>query len=150
MNVALRSPQLVGALIPVDNAPVDANLKSDFHKYVQGMWDIEEAHVKTQAEADDVLKKYEKVGRPKPDPCLIQHKSYTVSLFLFANFSSPILSGLRMENDYGFVSLSRSSLRVSTKWAVSHSTTPMRFATTVKHSLSAVHKVTTWQMMCYL
>lgn len=71
MTVALRSPQLVGALIPVDNAPIDANLKSDFHKYVQGMRDIEEAHVKTQAEADDILIKYEKVGRPKPDSCLI-------------------------------------------------------------------------------
>lgn len=62
MTVALRSPQLVGALIPVDNAPVDANLKSDFHKYVQGLRDIEDAQVKTQAEADKILKLYEKVG----------------------------------------------------------------------------------------
>ncbi|KAL9126356.1 MAG: hypothetical protein Q9175_007932 [Cornicularia normoerica] len=59
MTVALRSPQLVGALIPVDNAPVDANLKSDFHKYVQGMRDIEEAQVKRQAEADELLQKHE-------------------------------------------------------------------------------------------
>lgn len=64
MTVALRSPQLVGALVPVDNAPVDANLNSDFHKYIQGMRDIEEAQVQRQAEADDILKKYEKVGRP--------------------------------------------------------------------------------------
>ena len=61
MTVALRSPQLVGALIPVDNSPVDANLKSSFHKYVQGMRDIEDAQVKRQAEADDILKKYEEV-----------------------------------------------------------------------------------------
>ncbi|CAD6572705.1 MAG: hypothetical protein ASARMPRED_005520 [Alectoria sarmentosa] len=60
MTVALRSPQLVGALIPVDNAPVDANLKDDFHKYVQGMRNIEEVQVKRQADADDILKKYEK------------------------------------------------------------------------------------------
>lgn len=59
-TVALRFPQLVGALIPVDNAPVNANLKSDFHKYVQGMRDIEEAQVKRHAEADEILKKYEK------------------------------------------------------------------------------------------
>ena len=62
MAVALRSPWLVGALISVDNAPVDATLKSDFNKYVQGLQDIEEAHVKRQAEADDILKNYEKVG----------------------------------------------------------------------------------------
>lgn len=61
MTVALRSPQLVGALIPVDNSPVDANLKSGFHKYVQGMRHIEDAQVKRQAEADDILKKYEEV-----------------------------------------------------------------------------------------
>lgn len=62
MTVALRSPHLVGALIPVDNAPVDANLKSDFHKYIRGMREIEEAQVKRQAEADDILKKYEEVS----------------------------------------------------------------------------------------
>ena len=63
MTVALRSPRLLGALIPVDNAPIDANLKSDFHKYVQGMRDIEKAQVKKQAEADDILKKYEEVSQ---------------------------------------------------------------------------------------
>ena len=68
MTVALRSPHLVGALIPVDNAPIDANLKSDFHKYLQGMRDIEEAQVRRQAEADDILKKYEEVGWPSLIP----------------------------------------------------------------------------------
>ena len=72
MTVALRSPHLVGALIAVDNAPVDANLKSNFHKYVQGMRDIEEAQVKRQAEADDILKKYEEVGRPSLVPTCFQ------------------------------------------------------------------------------
>lgn len=72
MTVALRSSHLVGALIPVDNAPVDANLKSDFHKYVQGMRDIEEAQVKRQAEADDILKKYEEVCRPSLVPACFQ------------------------------------------------------------------------------
>lgn len=62
MTVALQSPQLVGALIPVDNAPIDADLKSDFHKYVQGLRDVEEAQVKKQKEADDILKQYEEVG----------------------------------------------------------------------------------------
>ena len=61
MTVALRSPRLLGALVPVDNAPVDAILKSDFHNYVQGLRDIEVARVQKQAEADDILKHHEKV-----------------------------------------------------------------------------------------
>ncbi|MCJ1460846.1 hypothetical protein MMC28_011228 [Mycoblastus sanguinarius] len=60
MTVALRSPRLLGALVPVDNAPVDAILKSDFHNYVQGLRDIEVARVQKQAEADDILKHHEK------------------------------------------------------------------------------------------
>lgn len=59
MTVALRSPTLVGALIPVDNAPIDANLRSDFHRYVEGMREIEEARVAKQFEADLILRKYE-------------------------------------------------------------------------------------------
>ena len=63
MTVALRSPALPKALIPVDNAPVDAILKSDFHKYVQGMREIEDKGIKKRAEADDILKTYESVRR---------------------------------------------------------------------------------------
>ena len=65
MTVALRSPELVGALIPVDNAPVDAHLKNEFHKYAQGLREVEEARVKRQVEADDILKKYEEVSSSK-------------------------------------------------------------------------------------
>jgi len=61
MTLALRSPELLGALIPVDNAPVDAVLTSDFHKYIQGMREIEEKQVSKQVEADDILRKFEKV-----------------------------------------------------------------------------------------
>ena len=71
MTVALRSPQLVGALIPVDNAPVNASLQSDFNKYVQGLWDIEAAQVRRQVEADTILKKYEEVGFSSLVPCLL-------------------------------------------------------------------------------
>ncbi|KAI9881379.1 MAG: hypothetical protein M1830_003386 [Pleopsidium flavum] len=60
MTVALRSPSIVGALISVDNAPVDAILKSDFANYIQGMKRIEDAQVTKQFEADDILKQYEK------------------------------------------------------------------------------------------
>ena len=64
MTLALRSPGLVGALISVDNAPIDAALKSDFGNYIQGMRKIEEAQVKRQNEADDILKEYEEVSEP--------------------------------------------------------------------------------------
>ena len=61
MTVALRSPKTVSALVPVDNAPADANLSSDFPKYMQGMREVEEAGVKKRVEADNILKKYEEV-----------------------------------------------------------------------------------------
>lgn len=61
MVVALRSPKLVANLIPVDNAPVDAALASGFAKYVKGMRRIEEAKVRKQSEADDIMKEYEEV-----------------------------------------------------------------------------------------
>lgn len=62
MTLALRNPDLVGSLVSVDNAPVDAALKSDFAKYIQGMCRVEKAHVSRQSEADEILKDYEEVS----------------------------------------------------------------------------------------
>lgn len=62
MTIALRSPQLVEALIPVDNSPIDAALQTDFHSYLHGMQKVEEAKVKKQADADKILKDYEEVS----------------------------------------------------------------------------------------
>ncbi|KAK4501824.1 hypothetical protein PRZ48_007633 [Zasmidium cellare] len=59
MAVALRKQVKIGNLIPVDNAPVDAALKSDFGKYCVGMRKIEEAGVKSLKEADKILEDYE-------------------------------------------------------------------------------------------
>ncbi|KAK5458219.1 hypothetical protein LTS15_004299 [Exophiala xenobiotica] len=66
MTLALRAgsgPSSYSALIPVDNAPVDAALKSDFHTYVKAMHEIEQhsAHspITKQSEADKILAKYE-------------------------------------------------------------------------------------------
>ncbi|KAI9818581.1 MAG: hypothetical protein M1827_000640 [Pycnora praestabilis] len=56
MTVALRSPDLLGNLVSVDNAPIDATLNSDFGKYIQGMKKVENANVKKQSEADDILR----------------------------------------------------------------------------------------------
>ena len=61
MVVALRSPSLIANLIPIDNSPVDAALKSDFGQYVLGMRKIEEANVTKQSEADQILQQYEEV-----------------------------------------------------------------------------------------
>ena len=59
MTVALRNRVPIANLIPIDNAPIDAALKGDFYKYVQGMRRIEEAGTKRQSEADEVLQPYE-------------------------------------------------------------------------------------------
>ncbi|KAL1867225.1 hypothetical protein Plec18167_008766 [Paecilomyces lecythidis] len=59
MTVALRSPTLVSALVPVDNSPVKAPLGSDFRKYVNGMLEIEAAKVTKQSEADKILAPHE-------------------------------------------------------------------------------------------
>jgi pimeloyl-ACP methyl ester carboxylesterase len=58
MALALRDPDLVDTLIAVDNAPVDAALKSEFGTYVQGMRKVEAAGVKRQSEADEILKEF--------------------------------------------------------------------------------------------
>jgi pimeloyl-ACP methyl ester carboxylesterase len=59
MTLALRNPHSISALIPVDNSPVDATLKSDFSRYVQGMRVVEDAQVTKQSDADAILQKYE-------------------------------------------------------------------------------------------
>ncbi|QQK44532.1 Alpha/beta hydrolase, putative [Penicillium digitatum] len=59
MAVALSAPERVSALIPVDNAPVNAELKSDFPKYIRGMQKIEAAKVSKQSDANKILEDYE-------------------------------------------------------------------------------------------
>ena len=61
MTVALRSPHLVKNLVSVDDAPVDAALRSDFAKYARGMQKIEDRQVTKQSEADEILKDFEEV-----------------------------------------------------------------------------------------
>ncbi|KAL1303916.1 hypothetical protein AAFC00_000370 [Neodothiora populina] len=59
MVVALRAKTPISTLISVDNAPVDAALKSDFAKYIRAMRAIEAAGVKKQTEADAIMATYE-------------------------------------------------------------------------------------------
>jgi pimeloyl-ACP methyl ester carboxylesterase len=97
MALVLRSPSAYSGLVPVDNAPVDAALKSDFGTYVNAMREIEaknhaHAHASSssssqqkpfrQADADTILQKYE------PDLSIRQ--------FLLTNFvRNPDRSGPR-------------------------------------------------------
>jgi hypothetical protein len=70
MTYALTTPDRVRDLIPVDNAPVDAALKSDFGAYVQGMRKIQDVGVSKQKDADEILQEYCDVRvhlDPKPD-----------------------------------------------------------------------------------
>lgn len=61
MAVALHNPHVVGNLISVDNAPIDAALKNDFGNYMQGMKKIEDAKVQKLSDADKILKQFEEV-----------------------------------------------------------------------------------------
>lgn len=68
MAVALRDPSLLANLVSIDNAPVDAALKSDFGKYIRGMRRVEEAGVRKQSEADEILREFEEVRPLPPTP----------------------------------------------------------------------------------
>ncbi|UNI24483.1 hypothetical protein JDV02_010224 [Purpureocillium takamizusanense] len=59
MTLALRSPNAVANIVAVDNAPVDAALRNDFSHYIRGMEKIQTAGVTRQAQADQILQKYE-------------------------------------------------------------------------------------------
>lgn len=75
MVLALQSPELVETIVSVDNAPIDAALSSNFGKYIQGMKRIEEANVKGQKQADEILQEYE--------------KDLTIRQFLLGNLYKP-------------------------------------------------------------
>lgn len=61
MTCALRAPSAYSGIVPLDNAPVDAALKSDFGNYVRAMQEIEAANppLVKQSDADKILEKYE-------------------------------------------------------------------------------------------
>lgn len=60
MTCALRRPSSYSGIVPLDNAPVDAALKSDFGTYTRAMQEIEAANPTRQSDADKILSKYEK------------------------------------------------------------------------------------------
>lgn len=60
MTLALTSPKMIANIVSVDNAPVDAALKSDFGQYVQGMRRIADSPPKSQKEADKILEPFAK------------------------------------------------------------------------------------------
>lgn len=68
MTLALQSPEHVSDLVAVDNAPVDAVLRTAFAQYVKGMKEIEGAGVTGLREADAILAKYEEASPGTPQP----------------------------------------------------------------------------------
>lgn len=62
MALALRSSNLLKALVSIDNAPVRGTLKSNFANYIEGMQQVEKARVMRQSEAEEILKSFETVG----------------------------------------------------------------------------------------
>lgn len=65
MTLALRSPNLVRSLIPVDNAPVSTRLLPEFYTYIRGLQAIETTNVTRQVDADRILKDYEDVSQKR-------------------------------------------------------------------------------------
>ncbi|PNS15430.1 hypothetical protein CAC42_689 [Sphaceloma murrayae] len=59
MTLCLRRVFPVRNLVSIDNAPVDAALKSDFGTYCRGMKAISSANVRSLSEADKILAAYE-------------------------------------------------------------------------------------------
>lgn len=60
MTLALRRPHSYTGIVPLDNAPVDAALRSDFATYIRGMLEIEHAHppITKLSDADAVLARH--------------------------------------------------------------------------------------------
>jgi pimeloyl-ACP methyl ester carboxylesterase len=56
MTLALQHPALIRNLIAVDNAPVDAALKTDFHAYAAGMLEVARRAPRNRADADAILR----------------------------------------------------------------------------------------------
>ena len=150
MTVALRSPTVVRALIPVDNAPVDAVLESNFSKYIQGMREIEEKHVTRQPQADEVLKSYEDVSHDRIVNRFAQSVDGPNSQFPSGNFSSPTWSVAQTGHLSRFESRSRHWPQVLITWEASHSTTRTRTDTRGPHSLYVGQKAIMFQTTFYL
>lgn len=62
MVLALRSSNLLKAVVSIDNAPMPSALRGDFSVYIEGMRQIEKARVLRLSEAEEILKTYETVG----------------------------------------------------------------------------------------
>ncbi|RDA88956.1 hypothetical protein CP532_0700 [Ophiocordyceps camponoti-leonardi (nom. inval.)] len=58
MNLALREPDLIANLIPVDNAPVLSPINKEFSEYIRGMVEVEATGVTNRSNADERLQKY--------------------------------------------------------------------------------------------
>lgn len=60
MALALLHGDMVESCIPIDNAPIDTRLSSNFATYIRGMQEIDRHKVHTHKEAYEIMSKYEK------------------------------------------------------------------------------------------
>ncbi|RDL31537.1 uncharacterized protein BP5553_09746 [Venustampulla echinocandica] len=82
LTVALQCPESVGNVIAIDNIPIHLPLSDDFHQYIEALKRVEQAKVTTHAQADFIVREYE--------------KSSIIRFFLLTNLvSSPESSYLR-------------------------------------------------------
>lgn len=68
MTLALQSPEHVSDLVAVDNAPLDAPLRTSFSHYIRGMKKIESAGVTKLSDADSILSEYEEASGTDEPP----------------------------------------------------------------------------------
>lgn len=68
MHLALRAPDLISAIISVDNSPNKTKLSERFPAYIKSMQEIENAGVTKQSEADEILRRVEPVCFPSNYP----------------------------------------------------------------------------------
>ncbi|KAK1760741.1 Alpha/Beta hydrolase protein [Echria macrotheca] len=75
MTLALDKPDLVANIVAVDNAPISANLESNFARYIQGMKKVDRSDTTKLSHADEILEEYE--------------ESQTIRQFLLGNLHRP-------------------------------------------------------------
>ncbi|KAH8426751.1 alpha/beta fold hydrolase [Aspergillus melleus] len=59
LTLALHNPDIVSNVVAVDNGPIALPIPSDFKRYMEGLAEVEQAHVRTHAEGERILAKFE-------------------------------------------------------------------------------------------
>ena len=95
MTLALQSPESVSDVVSVDNAPLDAPLRTAFAHYIRGMKAIESAGVTRLSDADAILRDYEEASAKfsPPSPRIRGAPAHKVISCAVVGANSPIPPG---------------------------------------------------------